>query len=149
MNESELKSRLKKLFREQRLAVLSTHDQGQPYSSLVAFSASGDLKRLHFATSRTTRKYGNLQKDERVSLLVDNRSNETSDFREAMAVTITGRARDLGSCKTTDMPDDYLIKHPYLEEFVSAPTCALVEVEVEIYYAVHHFQNVLKLHMKP
>ncbi|MDB4433414.1 pyridoxamine 5'-phosphate oxidase family protein, partial [bacterium] len=103
MNESELRSRLGKLFQEQRLAVLSTHDQGQPYSSLVAFSASDDLTHLHFATNRATRKYANLHRDGRVSLLVDNRSNSASDFREAMAVTVTGRAREVGEGEKTHL----------------------------------------------
>ncbi|MFH2000380.1 MAG: pyridoxamine 5'-phosphate oxidase family protein [Planctomycetota bacterium] len=86
MNKTELKSRLKKLFQEQRLAVLSTHDQGQPYSSLVAFVASKDLVRLLFATNRATRKYANLQQDARVCLMVDNRSNSAADFKEAMSI---------------------------------------------------------------
>ena len=136
-------------FQEQRLAVLSTHDRGQPYASLVAFSASEDLTRLRFATNRATRKYANLQRDGRVALLVDNRSNATSDFREAMAVTATGRAREVGEDEKGALQRGYLAKHPYLEEFVSAPTCALFEVEVGTYYAVHRFQNVLELHMKP
>ena len=149
MNESELRSRLQKLFQEQRLAVLSTQNQGQPYSSLVAFSASRDLTRMHFATNRATRKYANLQKERRVSLLVDNRSNSTADFREAMAVTVTGRAGEVEERGKARLLKDYLAKHPYLEEFVSAPTCALIEVEVEAYYAVHRFQSVVELHMKP
>ncbi|MFH1998216.1 MAG: pyridoxamine 5'-phosphate oxidase family protein [Planctomycetota bacterium] len=149
MNKTELKSRLRKLFEEQRLAVLSTHSQGQPYSSLVAFSDSGDLKCLHFATNRATRKFANLSNDARVSLMVDNRSNSTDDFREAMAVTITGRARDVDANEKAVLVKAYLAKHPYLDEFVNAPTCALIEVEVDTYYAVYQFQNVLELHMKP
>lgn len=149
MNESELRSRLQKLFQEQRLAVLSTHNQGQPYSSLVAFSASHDLTRIYFATNRGTRKYANLQKERRVSMLVDNRSNSTADFREAMAVTVTGRARDMKESEKAILIKDYLAKHPYLDEFIASPTCAFIEVEVETYYAVHRFQSVVELHMKP
>jgi nitroimidazol reductase NimA-like FMN-containing flavoprotein (pyridoxamine 5'-phosphate oxidase superfamily) len=147
MNESELRSRLGALFREQRLAVLSTNDQGQPYSSLLAFSASDDLAHLLFATSRATRKYANLRRNERVSLLVDNRSNSTSDFRDAMAVTVIGRAREVANAERGDLQAGYLAKHPYLDEFVSAPTCALFEVQVDVYYAVHRFQSVVELHM--
>jgi nitroimidazol reductase NimA-like FMN-containing flavoprotein (pyridoxamine 5'-phosphate oxidase superfamily) len=149
MNESVLRSHLENLFREQRLAVLSTHNGGQPYSSLVAFSASRDLTCMYFATTRATRKYANLQRDGRVSLLVDNRSNAASDFREAMAVTITGRARDMEESEKAIVKKDYLAKHPYLDEFIASPTCAFIEVEVETYYAVHRFQSVVELHMKP
>jgi nitroimidazol reductase NimA-like FMN-containing flavoprotein (pyridoxamine 5'-phosphate oxidase superfamily) len=149
MEESELRSRLEKLFGEQRLAVLSTHDQGQPYSSLLAFHASDDLTHIRFSTSRGTRKYANLKREERVSLLVDNRSNSPSDFREAMAVTVTGRAREVGEDEKGRLQKSFLAKHPYLDEFVSAPTCALFEVDVDTYYAVHRFQSVVELHMKP
>lgn len=149
MNENELKTRLEALFEEQRLAVLSTHNQGQPYSSLVAISASKDLRHLHFTTNRATRKYANLTKDARVSLLLDNRSNSTSDFREAMAVTVTGRAREVKGAECEKLRTRFLAKHPYLDEFVSAPTCAMLEVEVDTYYTVYQFQNVLELHMKP
>lgn len=149
MNQSELKSHLESLFKDQRLAVLSTHNEGRPYSNLVAFHASDDLKHLYFATNRATRKHANLISNDRVSMLIDNRSNSTADFREAMAVTVTGRAHELADDEKTELQKGYVAKHPYLEEFVSAPTCALFEVEVDTYYAVHRFQNVLELHMKP
>jgi len=42
----------------------------------------------------------------------------------------------------------YLSKHPYLKEFVSSPTCALLRMDVETYYVVRQFQNVMELHIK-
>ncbi|MHC4985042.1 MAG: hypothetical protein ACYTFO_02690, partial [Planctomycetota bacterium] len=45
------------IFDSQRFAVLSTHSEGQPYASLVAFSATGNLRRILFCTPRLTRKY--------------------------------------------------------------------------------------------
>jgi len=56
---------LEGLFAGQRLAVLATQGEGQPYGSLVAFSAAPDLRRLVFATARSTRKYVNLRADPR------------------------------------------------------------------------------------
>ena len=47
---------LKALFASQGLAVLSTHDHGQPYCNLVAFASSEDIRHLVFATTRATRK---------------------------------------------------------------------------------------------
>jgi hypothetical protein len=35
-----------------------------------------------------------------------------------------------------------------LKEFVSSPTCALLKMDVETYYVVSRFQNVLELHIK-
>ena len=48
---------LKELFASQTLAVLSTHQDGQPYASLVAFVATEDLKHIFFVTPKTTRKF--------------------------------------------------------------------------------------------
>lgn len=83
------------LFRTQKLAVLSTHNSGQPYASLVAFVASEDLKHLYFATARTTRKYHNLDLDPRVAMLMDSRSNLDSDIHTAVAVTATGTSAEV------------------------------------------------------
>jgi heme iron utilization protein len=87
-HEDNLRTELRALLGSQRLAVLSTHDEGQPYASLVAFATSSDLSRILFATARTTRKFHNMANDARVALLVDNRSNTERDFHQATAVTV-------------------------------------------------------------
>jgi nitroimidazol reductase NimA-like FMN-containing flavoprotein (pyridoxamine 5'-phosphate oxidase superfamily) len=142
--EPALKERLADLFRTQQLAVLATQRDGQPYSNLVAFTATPDLAGLVFATARSTRKFENLAADPRASLLIDNRSNRAADFREAMAVTAVGRVVELTDDRKAGMLDLYLGKHPHLKEFVEAPTCALLMLEVEVYITVERFQKVLQ-----
>ena len=93
MKENEkIREILRELFASQKLAILGTHQGGQPYGSLVAFAVSPDLKNLFFATTRATRKFANLQADSRVSMVLDNRSNRVIDFRKAVAATALGRA---------------------------------------------------------
>lgn len=147
MNNDKLRLSLKKLQQTQSLAVLATHNQGHPYTNLVAFSATDDLKRMFFATGRATRKYANIMADNRVSMLFDNRCNDASDFREAIAVTATGRAVEVGEDEKTILIKSYLKKHPSLQEFVTSPTCAFFCVEVKTYYAVTRFQQVMELHI--
>ncbi len=98
-------------------------------SNLVAFVATPDLRGLVFATTRATRKFENLTVDPRVSMLIDNRCNQVSDFREAMAVTAVGRVKELSGKQKSRILELYLGKHPYLKEFVESPTCALLPVE--------------------
>lgn len=149
MTEKEaLKSLLKKLFSEQRLAVLGTQSRSGPYGNLVAFAATDDLKYLLFATTRATRKFGNLTEIPKVSLLIDNRSNREVDFHEAVAVTATGIAKEAFGSERDTFQDLLLSKHPYLLEFVTAPTCALLKIEVDTYYIVREFQHVVELHIK-
>jgi nitroimidazol reductase NimA-like FMN-containing flavoprotein (pyridoxamine 5'-phosphate oxidase superfamily) len=147
--ESKLKRELKKLFKKQRLAVLATQQNGQPYNSLVAFAATDEIKHLVFATSRSTRKYDNFSSDSRVALLIDNRSNKESDFHKAMAVTAVGAAVEVDENNHEQILKLYLNKHPHLEDFVKSPTCALVQVTIKAYYVVRTFQNVIELHMAP
>ena len=137
------------LLDSQQLAVLATSQQGQPYTSLVAFAYSADLRRLTFATTRATRKFANLLAEPRVSMLIDNRSHGSSDFRQAMAVTAFGRALEVSGNEKQLLIEEYLRRHPALREFVSAPTCALLQVAVERYALVRRFQDVVEWDLEP
>jgi nitroimidazol reductase NimA-like FMN-containing flavoprotein (pyridoxamine 5'-phosphate oxidase superfamily) len=145
---SQLKKFLKDLFSSQRLAVLATQSKRQPYGNLVAFMATDDLKHLLFATTRATRKYANISKNPRVAMVMDNRSNQEADFHQAAAVTATGVVKEVEGSEKEPLLRLYLSKHPYLKDFVSSPTCALLKMNVETYYVVRQFQNVMELHIK-
>ncbi len=141
------KADLISFFRSQPLAVLATHNKGQPYGSLVAFAATQDLNYLIFSTTRSTRKFANLSEDPRVAMVIDNRSNHPSDLRFARAVTATGRAEEIPKDASEHLLKTYLNKHPHLEDFVASPSCALIRIRVEVYYLVTRFQNVVEIHL--
>jgi general stress protein 26 len=143
----QFRKRLGELFRSQNLATLSTHHAGQPYASLVAFVASDDLNQIFFATPKTTRKYANIVADGRVAVMVNSSMNQASDFHRAISVTAVGKAKDVTGKDKQRILGQYLAKHPYLEDFVKSPTCALVQVSVDSYYMVKNFQNVTELHL--
>lgn len=148
MKETDLRSHLKKLLNERRVGVLATHDCGQPYGTLVAFVASDDLRQIVFTTGRATRKFANLSADPRVALVVDDRSNAEADFYEASAVTATGQTRVLEGDDARDAQRAFLQRHPQLEAFVSAPSCAIVAISVKRYTYVSRFQQVFELDLK-
>ena len=145
--KAELINLLKKLFSGQLLAVLGTQGSNGPYGNLVAFAATDDLKNLIFATTRSTRKYENLLQTPRVAMVMDNRSNHEIDFHEAVAVTATGSIKEIDGLELDRFRNLYLEKHPYLIDFVTAPTCALLKVKVDTYYIVRRFQQVTELHI--
>jgi heme iron utilization protein len=142
-------TQLRELFTSQTLAVLSTDDKGHPYASLVAFAAGEDLQSLYFATRRDTRKFANLQTNRQVALLVDNRANSVDDFTRAVAVTALGSCTELNGTERADASQRYLEKHPHLEEFLSATSCALIQIRVRSFYLVSQFQNVNEYHFTP
>ena len=147
--KEQIRNRIKALFTSQKLAALSTQSDGQPYASLVAFYATDDLRHIYFATPRTTRKFANLKAHNRVAVMIDNSSNQTSDFHRAIAVTAVGIAQEAAGADKKTILGGYLAKHPHLEDFVRSPTCALVRVSVKTYYLVKNFQNVMELHLEP
>ena len=143
----EIRSRLKDLCTSQKLAVVSTQSGGQPYASLVAFVASDDLRHIFFVTARTTRKFAYLTEDSRVAVLINSSTNQESDFHDAVSITIIGTAEEIKGDEKENFLALYLSKHPYLEDFASSPSCALIKITTKSYYMVKNFQNVMELHV--
>ena len=127
--------------------MLCTHNQCGPYGSLVAFANTDNLREIVFATLRATRKYANLSIDKNVAMLLDNRSNKTSDFQKATAATAMGTVREVPKRRNSPYLKLYLEKHPHMKGFVETPTCALMVVTVEKYYVVNRFQQVMELNL--
>lgn len=138
--------RIKTLLQSQGLAVLATEGSRGPYCNLVAFVPSEDLKSLYFATTRSTRKFNNLSREARVSLLVDNRRNAPEDLHKAVAVTALGTVRECPAAERETALSLYIKRHPYLSEFVTSPSGAFLKVSVETYLFVWAFQNVMEVH---
>jgi general stress protein 26 len=88
--DPSLEDRLQKLFRSQKLGVLATLAKKNPYTNLIAFACSDDMRQIVFATAKTTRKFENMISNSCVSFFIDNRSNKAADFRKAMGVTAVG-----------------------------------------------------------
>lgn len=145
--QKQLQQQLSDLFDAQNLAVLATQQAGQPYASLVAFVATEDLRYIYFVTPNTTRKYANLIGDKRVAILINSSVNQAADFHEAISVTAVGEAAEVANDNKKAILKKYLSKHPHLEDFVHAPTSALVQITVKSYYRVKNFQNVMELHL--
>jgi heme iron utilization protein len=133
------------LFSKQKLAALATQSDAGPYANLVAFAETSDLTALLFATSRATRKYNNIIAGPDVAMLVDDRSNETADFQDAIAATVTGEAVETTGGERENLIGLYISKHPNLEDFVKSESCALFKVSVRRIYVVRRFQNVIEL----
>lgn len=124
---------LSDLFSSQRLAVISTQDGGQPYSNLVAFAETDDLKQLLFVTNRNTSKYHNLKADRRATMLIDSRTNQLSDFQNAVAVTAIGIAEEMLENDRHVISPVFLRKHPHLVDFVNGPDNALISLKIGKY----------------
>ena len=150
VNDSkDLFEKVKHLLLSQYFAVLSSvQSDGSPYSNIIGFAATDDLKHLVFATPRNTRKFDNLVGEPRVSLLVDNRSNSKGDIHDAAAVTILGAVREIDRVNDSVYFELYAERHPHLADFLGADDTAVVAVSVNEYCYVSKFQSVMTLSMK-
>ena len=127
----------------ERHAVLATESNGRPYTSLIAYAMTPDMKGLLFATPKKTSKYKNLLKNRNVSLLIDTRSQTSGDYMKTEAVTLLGAAMPVRRGRKWDELSGILMeKHPELAEFIQAATTALIFVEISYCYHISSFQTV-------
>ena len=138
---SELRQQVKKLCASQRLCVLATEFDGQPYSNLIAFAEADELRSLIFVTNRKTRKYANVLSNQKVAVMIDSRSGRVSDFTTALAVTAMGTVEEVTRVERDRLASTYISKHPYLAEFVNRPEQALMKVKVTD-YVIARFDSV-------
>jgi nitroimidazol reductase NimA-like FMN-containing flavoprotein (pyridoxamine 5'-phosphate oxidase superfamily) len=144
-SRSGLNQEVKSLCASQQLCVLATQSEGQPYSNLVAFAETDRLRSLIFVTNRNTRKYTNAISNDKVSMMIDSRTNRPSDFNNALAVTALGTVEEVAGSEHDAIMRIYLSKHPYLAEFVNMPDQALMRVNVTE-YIIADFDKVQIIH---
>ena len=124
-------------------AVLATDAEGHPYTSLIAYALTPDMKGLLFVTPKSTRKYRNILKNNRVSLLIDTRSNTEKDYMGAESVTILGNAGPVRKGrKWSKLAGIFLAKHPVLKKVMLSQETALIMVEITQCIHVTNFQSV-------
>ncbi len=143
----QLQQTVRTLLDSQAQGVLATQHDQQPYTSLMAFAVTPDLRWIVFATYRATQKHANLLANPRVSLLIDSRTNESVDYHDAVAISAQGTVSQVDGARRAELLQLYLRKHSELSDFVTAADCVLLQLEVERYYVVSQFQNVVELRM--
>jgi heme iron utilization protein len=143
--EHAVKDVVAQLLNTQFQGVLATQHRAQPYTSLMAFGQTADLKRLLIVTLRGTQKHENLLANPLVSFLVDNRQNAMSDYADAIAVSACGRAREASAQERSHLQNIFLKKHPTLETFTQRDDCALMQIDIDVYFVIRRFQEVSEL----
>ncbi len=142
-SDAEIENEIRALCLEEPFAVLATQGDGQPYTSLISFTMSDDLKHLVFSTPTQTRKYSLIVANSNVSLMIDNRSSQPDSINHICGLTITGRARALSRAEEIAKWQPMLTaKHSYLKKFVKSPSSSLILVETIRFLYVRRFQEV-------
>lgn len=135
--------RLNALDKDQLHAVLATESDGQPHTSMIAYALTPDKKGIVFTTPRRTQKYKNILKNNRVSLLIDTRSNTEKDYMSAESLTILGNAIPVRKGeKWSELAGVLTRKHPNLNEIIHSPETKLIFVKITRCIHVTRFQTV-------
>jgi nitroimidazol reductase NimA-like FMN-containing flavoprotein (pyridoxamine 5'-phosphate oxidase superfamily) len=141
----EVMQRIRKIIISQSIAVLGTSKNDEPYSCLVAYATTHDISHFIFATMRQRLKYRNLSVNPRVSLIIDNRDEKSSDFNETTSITVLGTAQDIIGPEREEYASILLKQHDSLTDFVSSPDCAVIRVDVDKIYVVSEFESVVTI----
>jgi nitroimidazol reductase NimA-like FMN-containing flavoprotein (pyridoxamine 5'-phosphate oxidase superfamily) len=142
----DLKSKIIMLLSSQKFAVLSTQNERQPYSNLIAFAECEGCKEVIFFTPKNTSKYANLLLNKRVALLVDNRTNQSQDFNNATALTLIGSAEEINTVNQRYLIDIFIAKHPNLADIINSSENALFKVNISD-YIVATFDKVVRVQL--
>lgn len=135
---------IRHLCKDELFGVLATTGEDQPYTSLISFASTEDMKYILFSTPIETRKYSFIKEHEKVSVLIDNRSEGFKNLNKISAVTAIGKARVMEPEESYAWERLIISKHPNLEQFVRSKTTSTIVIEVSSYIYVRRFQEVFQ-----
>jgi nitroimidazol reductase NimA-like FMN-containing flavoprotein (pyridoxamine 5'-phosphate oxidase superfamily) len=140
--QATLKRRIAALLAAEPYGVLTTRVGRQPYTSLMAYAASPDLKHLVFSTPVTTRKFKFLENAKEVAWMIDSRAS-AKGMMNVEALTATARAVRLKPGAEHRRWSRLLgARHPQLKDFIQSDSCALFKTRVLRYFYCVRFQDV-------
>ncbi len=112
--------------------VLATTDGETPHCSLMAYVPADTGERLYLVTSNTSRKYQNILKHPRVSLLIDTRGEQPRNLTQA--VTVTGTCdilQDIAEIRRVKAA--FVRQHPQLDDFIRKDDVAVMCVQIDFF----------------
>jgi len=122
--------KIKALILRKDSCVLATTNGDTPHCSLMAYVPDDTGERLFLITSSASRKYQNIRRHPRVSLLIDTRGEQQREFTQALTVTGTcDILQDTG--EIAQVKATFVRQHPHLAGFIRKDEMAVMCVQVE------------------
>jgi hypothetical protein len=123
-------------------AVLATQRDGQPHTSLMAFTPLEGLRFLAIATYRESIKYQSIGQDPRVAILVEDREGDARCSGQRLVLTAIGEVIETPEAERHIHIAKHLTRHPDLQNFLSEPECVFIRVAVHSYQVVGGIDDV-------
>jgi len=141
-SDIDIEDTIRRVLERNRLAVLATQRDGQPHTSLMAFTPLEGLRFLAFATYRKTVKYASIQRDRRVAILVEDREGDAGHSGRRLVLTALGKAIETRPEERQTHLAAHAARHPDLQKFLSSLECEFVRVAVHAYQVVSGVDDV-------
>ena len=126
-----------------RFGVLATEGDGQPHVSLIAITPWEGFRQLVFATYRNTRKFRNLERNNKVAVLIEGMNSDDSKPQKSFVITAVGHAEEIKITPNHQALQAHLDRHPDLLSFTRESDCTLVLVKIDEYQVVHGIDKVV------
>lgn len=142
MQNHELFENIRHLLKSQVQCVLATLEGEQPCQHLMAYAFNDSLSKLYLASYADTRKTRNMVAQPCVSLLWDNRTGNSEDHVQGLALNATGRAELLTGDQRAKAMHRLLERNASLTSLLAAEACAIFAVAVTSYTFVRGYSEV-------
>ncbi|MGB9439249.1 MAG: pyridoxamine 5'-phosphate oxidase family protein [Desulfobacterales bacterium] len=124
--------KIKALILRKDSCVLATTDGETPHCSLMAYVPDDSGERLFLITSSASRKYQNIRRHPRVSLLIDTRGEQQRELTHALTVTgtcdILQDTGEIAHVKATSAR-----QHPQLDDLIRKYEMVVMCVQVDFF----------------
>jgi nitroimidazol reductase NimA-like FMN-containing flavoprotein (pyridoxamine 5'-phosphate oxidase superfamily) len=142
-----IRHKISSILENQLYGVLATSNKNQPYTSLLAFVVSDDIRYIYLATGRDTNKFQNLSKNQKVAFFVDTRNNNKYDISNANTLTAIAQAESINEELISNIEKTYIERHPDLASFIKSKNVELIQLKIISYTLIEKFQSAITLKM--
>ncbi len=133
MDQDKLYEVIYDIMTNQQFGVLATIENSLPRTSIVAFTATNNLKSLFFLTAQKSRKFKNIANNPTVTMLIDNRPDSSRDVQGTFAVSVIGNAKQVDLKSANATKELFSFCHPALVDYLDNGSYALISMTIDRY----------------
>ncbi|WP_320173841.1 pyridoxamine 5'-phosphate oxidase family protein [Maridesulfovibrio sp.] len=143
MSNDQQLTHCRQLIRKCNILVLATSGEEGIHTSLMAYASSADCSEIYMVSSRNSRKWQNLSRNPRVSLLIDDRDGKLSDRRhEIMALTVKGTFVPVNDDAERERIKSAIAETvPAIADAFSGPENSIIRIKADSFQLLNGPQN--------
>jgi general stress protein 26 len=135
--------KMKDIVKGNDLCVLATVSEGKPHCSLMSYISDEKGQEIYLISHKQTKKYVNLMKNPKVSLLIDTREEKKGQRRiDIKALTVSGEFQTINDSVKKDLiRTKFLRKHPHLTDFLNDPGAEIFSIKIKSFQLLNGVKN--------